>query len=199
MTSRYARMTGLLVLLLVLAPVAAHGAAGPGASEWSFDATGVRTLQIRLTAGSVRIEPAAGDHVRVISRAAEHAEAWAEPSVQYTSAGGGGMLKIDGDDEVDIVIEIPRAANLVVRMSAGRLDVGAISGSRDIELRAGLALVDAPPADQIGAVNLSVLTGKIEWPQAEVSRGGLFRSFERGGTGSAGLRVKLLAGSLEIR
>ena len=96
-------------------------------------------------------------------------------------------------------IEIPRSSALYARMLAGQLDVRDITGDKDVELSFGQLNLDVGSADQYGHVEASVNSGQLEAAAFSVSKGGLFRSFDRNGPGKYRIHAHVGAGQLELR
>ncbi|HEY6338895.1 MAG TPA: hypothetical protein VIW68_10400 [Candidatus Sulfotelmatobacter sp.] len=99
----------------------------------------------------------------------------------------------------ELNIEVPQASGLRVRMFAGQMEVTGITGNKDVQMHAGqLTLQIGDPAD-IGHVDASVTTGDLEAPPFEVSKSGLFRSFQKSGAGKYWVHAHVGAGQLELR
>jgi len=101
--------------------------------------------------------------------------------------------------DFEATIEVPRHTNLWVRLSAGEVNVDAIEGDKDIEVRAGQIIIDVPHPEQYGHRDASVATGSIEADAFDVSEGGLFRSFEQSGPGKYRLHTHVLTGEIDLR
>jgi hypothetical protein len=98
-----------------------------------------------------------------------------------------------------VTIEVPKASDLYVRMMAGELIVLNIVGDKDVELHFGQLTMEVGKPDDIEHVEASVNSGDLEASGFGVSKGGLFRSFERGGPGKYRVRAHVGAGQLELR
>lgn len=96
-------------------------------------------------------------------------------------------------------IEIPKSSALYVRMMAGQLDVQDVVGDKDVALSFGQLNLDVGKPDQYGHVEASVNSGQLEASAFEVSKGGLFRSFDRSGPGKYRLHAHVGAGQLDLR
>lgn len=96
-------------------------------------------------------------------------------------------------------IEIPKSSALYVRMTAGQLDVRGVTGDKDIELTFGQLNVDMGKADDYGQVDASVSSGQLDAAAFDVSKGGLFRSFDHRGPGKYRIHAHVGAGQLELR
>lgn len=96
-------------------------------------------------------------------------------------------------------IEVPKASALYVRMTAGQLDVRGITGDKDVELTFGQLNMEVGKADDYRHVDVSVSSGELEAATFDVSKGGLFRSFDHNGPGKYRIHAHVGAGQLELR
>lgn len=96
-------------------------------------------------------------------------------------------------------IEIPKSSALYVRMLAGQLDVRDVTGDKDVELSFGQLDLDVGKTEQYAHVDASVNSGQIEASVFDVSKGGLFRSFEQRGPGKYWLHAHVGAGQVDLR
>ncbi|HYM76335.1 MAG TPA: hypothetical protein VE377_10195 [Candidatus Dormibacteraeota bacterium] len=96
-------------------------------------------------------------------------------------------------------IEIPRTSALYVRMFAGQLDVRDVTGDKDVELTFGQLNLEVGKTEQYARVDASVSSGQIEASAFDVSKGGLFRSFDQKGPGKYRVHAHVGAGQLELR
>jgi hypothetical protein len=103
------------------------------------------------------------------------------------------------NNHFNAVIEVPRRSNLRVRLTAGQLTVEPIEGDKDLEIRAGQLEVAIPDPDDYGHRDASVLTGSIEASAFNVSKGGMFRSFEQSGPGKFRLHAHVMSGEIDLR
>jgi hypothetical protein len=153
-------------------------------------------IEMQLNAGDYTVRPGDGDAVRV------------------TLGGNMGTAKVDittGGTQANVsvketphnnfqaTIEVPRSADLVIRLSAGDLKVEAIGGSKDIESNAGNVDIVTGDSKDYASVEASVKAGDINADVFGESQSGLFRSFTWSGQGKYTLRARLLAGNLTLR
>jgi hypothetical protein len=102
-------------------------------------------------------------------------------------------------NELQVIVEVPKASSLFVRMPAGDLTIDGVVGNKDVQLHAGdLSISVGNPADY-ARVDASVYTGDLEAPPFGESHGGLFRSFEKHGAGQYKLHAHVGAGDLTLR
>jgi hypothetical protein len=111
-----------------------------------------------------------------------------------------GELRVFGGpkNDLSVTIEVPKAAMLFVRMPAGELHVEGITGDKDVELHAGELTIDVGPAADYAHVDASVLSGELDGAPFNEYHGGLFRSFEKSGSGRYKLHAHVGAGQLTL-
>jgi hypothetical protein len=97
-----------------------------------------------------------------------------------------------------VTVEVPSASDLVVRLSAGDLNIVGISGSKDVESHAGDMNIHVGDAKDYGRVDASVNAGDLNAEAFGQSKGGLFRSFKWNGPGKYRLHVHLGAGDVNL-
>jgi len=96
-------------------------------------------------------------------------------------------------------VEVPKSSALYVRMFAGELDLRDIVGDKDVELHFGQLTIDVGKAEEYRRVSASVNSGELDAPAFNVSKGGLFRSFNQTGSGKYVLHAHVGAGELDLR
>jgi hypothetical protein len=162
-------------------------------------AAGTR-LRMNLRSGDVRIRGRDDDKltVRADSRDLNRVK---EVTLRLDRSDRAAALEVFGgpQNDVHVTIEEPRASALEVRMSAGDLTVEGITGDKDVELYAGDLIIVVGDPKTYAHVDASVLAGDIEATPFGESHGGLFRSFEKTGTGTGRLHARVLAGDLILR
>jgi len=176
---------------------------GGSADAWhaidrEFTTGKLQRLEVRVSAGAVRIVPGRVGHLRVRGRASGADEGATPADLRFAAAGDRGRLEIEAGDELDVVVEVPPAVDLQVRMSAGRLEIDTVQGRKHVRLYTGLVVLKGADADSPPELDLQVTTGKIEWERAGVMRGGIFRAYRREGREEEAVRVRLIAGAVEI-
>ena len=155
------------------------------------------TVRLELAAGEYEIVASRDDNIRVIwDDRGKDADVTLRIDVQASRA----TLRTDTPwtDGPKIRIELPRRTNVVLKLSAGELDISGIEGSKDISARAGDISIDLGPRDQYRYVNASVRVGELHADPFNVSKDGFFRSFEWTGTGKYELRAHLTVGELHL-
>ena len=139
-------------------------------------------ITIKLTAGEHTITESSDSTIRV---------SWYvdEKDIRKVDAhtevdGSTARLDIDGPKKnFRTVIEVPRHSDLVVRLSAGDLDIGSIEGDKDIRLRAGDLDIEIGNIDEYGQVEGSLWAGDIDAGPFSQEKSGLFRSVKWKGDG----------------
>jgi hypothetical protein len=137
--------------------------------------------------------------IRVTGRKAENAR---DLTASFKHFANHADLRISGggaNNEVQMTIEIPKSSDLYIRMPFGDLTVEGVSGDKDVELHAGDLSIEVGAAADYAHVDASVLTGDLEARPFGESHGGLFRSFQKSGTGRYKLHAHLGAGDLTLR
>jgi len=110
------------------------------------------------------------------------------------------FVEVDGpESRVRYRVEVPARSNVVIRMTAGDLEVRAIRGNIDAELGAGNMELTLAEVRSYGDVRASVTVGGLDAVPWNVSRGGLLRTFDQNGSGDYRLRASVTAGQLTIR
>jgi hypothetical protein len=157
-------------------------------------------LTMNLRSGDVRIRGRDDDKltVKVDSRDPARAK---EVTLRLSRSEHLAALEVFGgpQNDIHVTIEAPRASALEVRMSAGDLNVEGITGDKDVELYAGDLIIVVGDPKAYGHVDASVVAGDIEARPFGESHGGLFRSFEKTGTGTGRLHARVIAGDLILR
>jgi len=120
---------------------------------------------------------------------------------RFERVGDSGELRITGgpSNEVIITVQVPRNSSLKVHIFAGAVEVKDIQGDKDIELGAGDLTIGVGNAADYSHVDASVTSGAIEAAPFGESRGGLFRSFEKTGSGKYKLVAHVGAGDLTLK
>ena len=192
------------ISLFLLSALAAYSAdtrirqTGKDRFETAFPSGG----EMRLTIQSGEVHVVGGDDNKVLvwyeGRNAEEAR---NIRLGFTASGNHGELEIHGGprSEFRINIQIPRKTGVFIRVPAGDLTAEGLVGDKNVELTAGnLILQVGNPADY-GPVDASVHAGDLNAGPFEVSKGGLFRSFQHQGPGRYRLHAHVGAGDLNLK
>jgi hypothetical protein len=97
------------------------------------------------------------------------------------------------------VVEVPATADLTVHLSGGNLEVGAISGNKDIDAKAGNVGIAIPNSNDYGTVDASVKVGNLSGGPFGDSSSGLSPHLKWSGPGKYTLHASLGAGNLELK
>ena len=113
---------------------------------------------------------------------------------------GGAALEVSGGprNEFQIWIEVPRETELHVRMPFGELDIAKVHGGKDVELHAGQVNMEIGDPNDYAQIEASVMTGELNVSALGVSKGGLFRSYKKDGTGKYRLYAHVGSGELDL-
>jgi len=196
---RVALATAILGTALVTAPLA--GADQDGRAKESLERAFSQNGRIRmdLSAGDYRISDGPDNRIRLgwsvrdpahLPRVKARADVHDREATITTDAPSNKGLKV--------VIQVPKQADLYVRLTAGDLRIDGIQGNKDVELYAGDVRIDVGRAEDYHVVDASVWAGDITAPPFQVNKGGLFRSFDWRGKGPYRLHAKLKAGDLHL-
>jgi hypothetical protein len=201
------RMKGLGYWMVLLVPgmlLAQQAGDTPGehsaqhSAQQQFVSGG--TIRFHLEAGGYTIVPGDSENI-VVDCGAPSQEQLKRVKVEIKRTGTNADLYVSETPNNDFraTIEVPRRSNLWVRLSAGELVVKDVEGDKDVRVYAGRLQIDVPHPELYGHRDASVMTGSIEAPAFEVSKDGLFRSFEQEGPGKYRLHVHVLSGEIELR
>jgi len=121
--------------------------------------------------------------------------------VSMKVSGSKGDLNISGGPRNDfrIILEVPKVVDLHLRMPFGDATVERLSGDKDIDTHAGNLTVNLGDVNEYAHVEASVTSGDLDARPFNVSKGGLFRSFEKDGSGKYRLHAHVGAGDLTLR
>ena len=157
-------------------------------------------LNMRLRSGDIRVVGTNDNKisVRVDARNLEKAR---QVKVVFDRFESSAELRVSGGPKNDtqIVVEVPKATGLFVRMPAGQLEISDVTGDKDVQLHAGELIVHVGSPEDYSHVDASVTTGGLEAPPFHEDHGGLFRSFHKDGNGKFKLHAHVGAGDLTLR
>jgi hypothetical protein len=114
----------------------------------------------------------------------------------------GKAARIDTDgpgNNFHVTIQIPKRADLTIRLSAGEVSVRNVEGSKDVSAWAGELKIGVGRAADYRSADASVTAGEIDASAFKAKKEGLFRSFTTTqGGGKYDLRVRLTAGKVVL-
>jgi hypothetical protein len=194
------RIMPLALLTTCLVGLGAAAAAADDQATAEHNVPAGSSIRLHLEAGTYTIEGTDSEKV-VVTYRTRSAVALKEVRVQFRegSSGLGVSVRDTPHNDFSATIEIPRRCNLWVRLTAGDLTIEDIEGDKDIESRAGDVTIEVPHPEQYGRVDAALWAGDINATVFNVSKDGLFRSFEHSGPGKYRLHVHLLAGDLTLK
>jgi hypothetical protein len=192
-------MKHLTLWLVLLVPSLLHAQnAGGTSAQQKFISGG--TIRLHLEAGGYTVTPSDSEDI-VVSCRANTEQQLKRIKVVIKSIGASAEVYVSETphNNFQATIEVPRRSNLWARLTAGELDVRGVEGDKNLEVLAGRIQVDVPHPDLYGHRDASVMTGSIEASAFDVSKGGLFRSFEQHGPGKFYLHAHVMTGEIDLR
>jgi len=157
-------------------------------------------LRLYLRSGEFRIVGHSDNRIAVHLNG-RNADNASELTVRFRRSGSDADLRVFGGpkNNLEVTIEVPNSAMLFVRMPAGDLTIEGVSGDKDVELHFGDLTIAVGNAADYSHVDASVMSGDLEAAPFGESHGGLFRSFEKNGSGKYKLHAHVGAGDLTLR
>jgi hypothetical protein len=187
--------TTVIPVAAALALLVAGSTAEAGVTERQFVSGG--TVRLELDAGEYEIVGSRDDRIRVTW---DDGQKDTDVSLRIDVKASRATVRTDTpwNDGARIRIELPRRTNIVLRLSAGDLEISGIEGSKDISAHAGDVTIDVGSRDQYRYATASVRVGELNADAFNVHKDGLFRSFEWTGKGKYELRAHLTVGDLKL-
>lgn len=166
--------------------------------EADFPSGGDLTLHIR--SGDIHIAGTPENKLTVSAGGSEGSSS-TRIDARFKRSGNSGDLDVSGGphNQVTITVHVPEKTNLWIRIPAGDVEVTGITGDKDVELRAGDLQISVGDPTSYAHVEASVTSGDIDAAPFGESHGGLFRSFEKSGSGKYKLVARLWAGDLILK
>jgi hypothetical protein len=191
-------MKGLGFCLVLLLSGSLHAQLPGGSAKQEFISGG--SIRMHLEAGGYTVT--AGSSENIVVTFHTHTEEQlkrVKVEIKRTNTSADVYISETPHNNFQATIEVPRRSNLWVRLSAGELLVEGVEGDKDLEVHAGRIQTDIPHPEQYGHRDASVMTGSIEASAFDVSKGGLFRSFEQQGPGKYRLHAHVITGEIDLR
>ena len=154
-------------------------------------------VSLTLRAGQIEVVGMRRDGIRVTCDIANRTDA---SRVKISFAAG--RIRVQGgpDNGVNYKIEVPEKTGVVIRATAGDMQVRGLVGDKDIELKAGNLTVDVGDPALYRVAEGHVMAGSISASPFGSQKDGLFRSFRKdNSSGQYRLRAELLAGNLTLK
>lgn len=157
-------------------------------------------LNLHLRSGDIRVVGINDSKISVRVEA-KNLEKARRVKVVFDRSDNTADLRVSGGPKNDtqIVVEVPKATGLFVRMPAGQLEISDVIGDKDVQIHAGELIVQVGNPADYSHVDASVMTGDIDAPPFHEDHGGFFRSFHKDGNGKYKLRAHVGAGDLTLR
>jgi hypothetical protein len=152
-------------------------------------------IELQLDGGSYTIRPATDNHIRV-SLEGNIGNAKADVNVNGTNANV--AVRDTPHNKFRATIELPKMADLVLRLKAGELDMAAITGNKDIDSGAGDVRIAVGNPNDYASVDASVKVGDLNAPAFGQSKGGFAPHITWSGHGKYTLKANLGAGDLRL-
>jgi hypothetical protein len=166
----------------------------PIVAEKPFVAGG--SIDMQLDGGAYEVRAAADNRIRVtLSGNIGNA------NVELTAGGTRADVKVKDTphNNFHATIEVPKAADYVIRLTGGDLVVAAITGNKDVESYGGNMTIAVGDPNDYSSVDASVKAGDIDAGVFGGSKSGLLQHFTWSGPGKHTLRANLGAGNLVLR
>lgn len=171
-----------------------------GNHPFSADFAAGGKLRLRVRSAEVRIIGTAENKISVelSGRSAHEAR---KLKVRFRRSGSTGEMRICGGprNDLTITIRIPSDTDLYARIPFGDVQVKNVTNNQDVELHAGDLTVDVGNATDYSHVDASVLSGELDAVPFRESKGGLFRSFRKNGSGRYRVHAHVGAGQLTLQ
>lgn len=150
-------------------------------------------INLDLDGGQYEVKAANDDRIRVAANSTTAA-------VDVTISGSQADVKIKNTPKRNFhaIVEVPSAADLIIRLAAGDLTVGAIAGNKDVESIAGNVRIAVDDPNQYASVDAAVKAGDLDARPFGGSKSGLLQEFTWSGSGKRTLRAHLGAGNLVL-
>ena len=157
-------------------------------------------LRMRIRSGDIKVTGSDENKIQV-HFSGKKADELKDVRVSLKANGTTGELSISGGPRNDfrIEIEVPKNCNLHLRVPFGDVGVAGITGDKDVEVHAGDVTIEVGKTEDYAHVDASVSSGDLEAEPFSVSKGGLFRSFEKQGPGKYHLHAHVGAGDLTFK
>jgi len=188
----------LLGIALVSAPAlqATQESRTSDSLERAFVANG--RIRMDLSAGEYRISGSPDNRIRLDWKVRDSDQLW-RVKTRVDVRGSDATVMTDGpSNHFKVTIQVPARSDLYVRLTAGELRLERVEGNKDVELHAGELDIDVNRAEDYHRVDASVWAGEIHADPFNVTKEGLFRSFDWRGHGPYRLHAKLKAGEVRL-
>ena len=153
------------------------------------------SIEMQLGGGDYTIRASPDEHVRV-SFSGNIGNATAD--LETTGTHANLAIRDTPNSNFQATVAVPATTNLTIHLAAGHLELGAITGDKDIDSKAGNVEIAIPNANDYGTVDATVTAGNLSGGPFGESGSGLSPHLKWSGSGKYTLRAKLGAGNLEL-
>ena len=193
-------MKFITVLLLALsASIANAGDINQSTTQVQEKFSSDGFVRLHLSPGGYTIRPGDSETIRVTCEATPEQLKQINVKIRAGATSADVFISNTPHNNFRATIEVPARTGLRVRMFAGEVVIDGVEGDKDIEVDAGRIEIRIPHPEQYGRRDASVHAGSIEASAFNVSKGGLFRSFEQKGPGKYRLHAHVATGEIQLR
>jgi len=153
-------------------------------------------IEMQLDGGDYIIRASPDERIRV-SFAGSTGNATADLGVTGTHANL--TIRDTPHNNFRATVEVPATTDLTVHLTGGNLEVTEITGSKDIDSKAGNVEITIPNPNDYGTVDAAVTAGNLNAGPFGDSSSGLSPHLKWSGSGKYTLRASLGAGNLELK
>ena len=187
------RITSIVLAAALVVPALVHAQAK--SADRTFVAGG--KVDIHLDAGDYEVRAASDNHVRV-TMTGRTGDATVDVAIAGTHADV--TVRNTSHTNFTCVIEVPKVSDVAIRLSAGDLRVGDITGSKDIESTAGDVSIAVGNSAAYASVDAAVRIGDLSTGPFDGSQSGLLgHELRWTGKGKHTLRAHLGVGDLKLQ
>lgn len=201
MRNALAMLVSICAILLCLRTVEAQSSDLDEVGKSPVEARFVSGGRVRMSLCPGAIEVTGVDDNRLRVSYTTRAKGEKEVRVRIQVNGDQATIRVRGcpHNNFELRIEVPKTSDLYARMFAGEMNIDGIRGDKDVEIHAGQLTMEIGRPEENGHVDASVLTGDLEASAFDISKGGMFRSFDHHGPGKFRVHAHVGAGQLELR
>ena len=189
-------MKSIIVLLLALSACIANADDTNQTAE-QFAPGGF--VRLHLSPGGYTVRAGEANTIRVTCDATAEQLKQIKVKIRAGATSADIFLSDTPHNNFHATIEVPARTDLRVRMFAGEVVIDGVEGDKDVEVDAGRIEIRIPHPEAYGRRDASVRAGSIEASAFNVSKGGLFRSFEQKGPGKYRLHAHVATGEIQLR
>jgi len=155
-------------------------------------------IKMDLSAGDYRIS-GSSDHKIRLDWSVRDTDQLSKVTARADVKGADATITTDGpSNHFKVNIQVPTRTDLYVRLTAGDLRIQQIEGNKDVEVHAGDVRIDVGRAEDYQRVDAAIWVGDLDARPFQITKEGLFRSFDWKGHGAYRLHAHLKAGDLRL-